>query len=101
MKTLLFLILISINIPAIATCRFGVIQQEDSYLIVQRISGDLPNKDAIIEAKLTRGVNNVKFKTREHDDDEGIAEIKESRLKVRFSTKDKEYAKQILKRYCP
>tara|TARA_Y100000385_G_scaffold168727_1_gene174728 strand:- start:303 stop:617 length:315 start_codon:yes stop_codon:yes gene_type:complete len=104
MKSFIFLLTLSLSTQLLAECRYTIIKQDKEFLLVQKILGELPNKNANIEMskKLKRGINDIKYREHSAPDGDLVDESeKSSRLKVRFVTEDEALAKQFLKRYCP
>ena len=104
MKSLILFLALSLSTHVLAECRYTIIKQDKEFLLVQKISGELPDKDANIEMgkKLKRGINDIKYKEVSGPDGDLADESEKSgRVKVRYSTEDEAVANQFLKRYCP
>lgn len=96
----LFIILLFMSSYAAASCRYEMIEQNGKYFAIQKVLGDLPNRDAKIEENLKFGINDIDF-TNQEDQENEDDKIEKSRVKVRFRSEDKEAVKKYLKLHCP
>ena len=101
MKLLMIFSFFFISFQSQANCRYTIIKQDGKYLLVKQVIGDLPGKNAKITQKLQRGINELKYQVKIDEEETEAVEKKESRVQVRFETDNKEYAEQLLGRYCP